>query len=217
MISTTTFLVERMNAVIGYTQSDEITLCLYTDSHEVELFFNGRLQKLTSIAASMATAHFNINLGVSIPEKAGNMAFFDCRVWNVPSLMEAANVFIWRELDATKNAISMAAQHYFSHNVLQNKNGKEMQEMLFSEKGVNFNDYPSFFKRGSYIRRVRRMVKFTADEIDRLPAKHEARRNPDLTIDRSVVERVELPPMSRVENKIGVLFRAEDPIPMDAK
>jgi tRNA(His) 5'-end guanylyltransferase len=111
----------------------------------------------------------------------------------------------------------MAAQHYFSHNVLQNKNGKEMQEMLFSEKGVNFNDYPSFFKRGSYIRRVRRMVKFTADEIDRLPAKHEARRNPDLTIDRSVVERVELPPMSRVENKIGVLFRAEDPIPMDAK
>lgn len=211
MIETTKFLVEETNAIVGFCQSDEISLILYTEKPESQLFFNGRIQKLTSVVASMATAFFNRNLPIALPEKADKFAYFDCRVWNVPSQMEAANALIWRELDATKNAISMAAQHYFSHKELQGKHGGEMQEMLFS-KGVNFNDYPSFFKRGSYVRRVRKAVKFTFDEICKLPEKHEARTNPDLVVERSVVERVELPQMSKVSNKVGVFFGGEDPL-----
>lgn len=210
MIDTTKFLVESTNAIVGYTQSDEISLILYTENPTTQLFFDGRIQKLTSVVTSMATAFFNRELPKALPEKADKFALFDCRVWNVPSTVEATNVLVWRELDATKNAISMAAQHYFSHKELQNKNGKEMQEMLF-QKGVNFNDYPSFFKRGSYIRRVHKAVKFTFDEICNLPDKHEARVNPDLVVERSVVERVELPPITKIVNRVDVFFKGADP------
>lgn len=212
MIDTTKFLVEQTNATIGYTQSDEISLCIYSDDLKEQLFFNGRIQKLTSVVASMASAFFNRNLPNALPEKADKFAYFDCRVWNVPTLSEAANVFVWRELDATKNAIQMAAQHYFSHTSLHGKHGAELQEMLFSEKQINFNDYPSFFKRGSYIRRVTRATKFTSDEIDRLPSKHAARNNPNLEVVRSVVEHIKLPVMTNVMNKVDVYFNGKEPI-----
>ena len=212
MVDTTKFLVEQTNATVGYTQSDEISLAIYTEDTNSEVYFGGRIQKLCSVLASMATAYFNRNLPTAIPEKADKFAYFDSRVWNVPTLVEAANAFVWRELDATKNAVSMAAQHYFSHTALQGKHSGEMQEMLFSQHGINFNDYPSFFKRGSYVRRVTKAVKFSAEEIDRLPAKHAARTNPDLMIERSVVERVELPKMSSVANKVDVLFSGGEPV-----
>lgn len=212
MVGTTKFLVEQSNAIIGYTQSDEISLALYSDNYHSETYLGGRIQKLCSVLASMATAYFNHHLAEAIPEKAGKYAYFDNRVWNVPDLGEAANVFVWRELDATKNAISMAAQHYFSHSTLQGKKGNEMQEMLFSEHGVNFNDYPSFFKRGTYVRRVTRDIAFTAEEIDRLPKKHAARENPNLIVTRSIVEHVQLPKITSIANKVDVLFNGADPI-----
>ena len=89
------------------------------------------------------------------------------------------------------------------------KNGSEKQELLF-QKGVNWNDYPSFFKRGSYIQRKRVVTKFSPEELERLPVKHQARLNPDLFIERWVIDRVELPPLSTIENKIGVIVYGED-------
>lgn len=82
--------------------------------------------------------------------------------------------------------------------------------MLF-QKGINFNDYPSFFKRGSYVRRVKKFIKFSTEELEKLPAKHEARMNPDLTVERSVVERVELPPITKIVNRVDVFFNGADP------
>jgi tRNA(His) 5'-end guanylyltransferase len=78
------------------------------------------------------------------------MPRFDARVYVVPTLEEAVNSFLWREQDATKNSITMAASAYYSHNELMNKNGSEKQEMLF-QKEVNWNDYPTFFIRVSYV------------------------------------------------------------------
>ncbi len=212
MVDTTKFLVEQSNACVGYTQSDEISLCLYTDNPNTEPYFGGRIQKLTSVLSSMATAYFNRNLALAIPEKADKYAYFDCRVWNVPSLVEAANVFVWRELDATKNAVSMAASYYYSATALHGKHTGEMQDMLFLGHGINFNDYPAAFKRGSYVRRVTREVKFSVEELDGLPEKHEARTNPDLLIERSVVERVELPKITSIANRVDVLFNGAEPI-----
>lgn len=209
MIATTKALAEETNASISYTQSDEISLVLYSDDYKKEIFFDGKIQKLVSVIASMATGYFNLLRPQFIPEKT-EVAFFDCRVWNVPNLTEATNTILWREFDATKNSISMAARHYYSHNQLQDKNGSEMQEMLFA-KGVNWNDYPNFFKRGSYIRRITKMIKFSTEEINRLPEQHEARKNPDLMIERSVIEIIDLPPLSKVENRIDVLFFGAEP------
>lgn len=118
MIEVTTKLVEETGALVGYTQSDEISLVLYSDDPKSELWFAGKLQKLTSVAASFATAHFNARVPALLPERSGRLACFDCRAWTVPSLEEAANVLVWREVDATKNSVSMAAREFYSHRAL---------------------------------------------------------------------------------------------------
>jgi len=211
MINTTKYMVEETNANIGYTQSDEISLVFYSDDFKSQIFFDGRIQKMTSTLAAMCSVYFNSKLPEYFLDKVKFMPTFDCRAWQVPSLVEAVNTILWREQDATKNSISMAARSYFSHKMLQDKNGSEMQEMLFS-KGVNWNDYPTFFKRGTYIQRRKIVRKFTAGELDLLPEKHEARKNPDLKIERTEIRVLDLPPLSKVINRVEVIFEGIDPI-----
>lgn len=210
MQETTKWLVEETNAICGYTQSDEISLVWYEPNNASQIFFNGRIQKMTSSLASLCTLFFNDYIRRELKEYCNKMPTFDARVWSVPTLEEAANVFLWRELDATKNAISMAAHHYLGHDKLQNKNGKEMQEMLWQQHGVNFNDFPSFFKRGMFFQKRTVLKKFDPTTDD-LPEKHEARRNPDLVIERSEIRQLDMPPFVRVTNRVGVIFNGEDP------
>lgn len=87
--------------------------------------------------------------------------------------------------------------------------GSDKQEMLF-EKGVNWNDYPSFFKRGTYVQRKRVVTPFTSEEIEKLPAKHNARKDPNYCVERWVIDNIDLPPLSKVDNKIGVIVFGED-------
>jgi tRNA(His) 5'-end guanylyltransferase len=91
------------------------------------------------------------------------------------------------------------------------KNGSDKQEMLF-ERGINWNDYPSFFKRGTYVQRKRVLTSFTLEEIEKLPVKHNARKDPNYVIERWVVDRIELPPLSKIDNKIDVIVWGVDPI-----
>jgi tRNA(His) 5'-end guanylyltransferase len=211
MIETTKYLVKETNANCGYTQSDEITLVWYSETIESQIYFDGRLFKMVSDLASMASVFFNSKLNEYLPEKANKMPRFDCRVFNVPTLDEAVNAFYWREQDATKNSISMAASCFYSHSFLMNKNGGEKQELLF-QKGINWNDYPSFFKRGTYIIRKKVNSCLSKEEIDILPEKHNARKNPNLSIERWVVDKVNLPPLSRIKNKVEVIIYGKDPI-----
>ncbi|QJW93668.1 tRNA(His) guanylyltransferase Thg1 family protein [Frigoriglobus tundricola] len=209
MIDTATVLVRETNATIGYTQSDEITLAWVADGFESQILFDGRTQKLTSVLAALGTAHFHRRLPAFLPpEYADRVPVFDCRVWNVPTLDEAANAFLWRELDATKNSVAMAARACYAHSAVHGKNRAELHELLW-QKGVNWNDYPPFFKRGTYIRTRKVAGPFTAQEREELPEKHAARRNPALVIERTECGPVELPPLVTVENRAGVLFRGE--------
>lgn len=138
---------------------------------------------------------------------------FDCRAWQVPSKTEATNTLLWRELDAAKNSISMAARSLFSHKELQGKSGSEMQEMMFG-KGVNWNDYPAFFKRGTFSQRRRELRELTTAEIDRIP---EAHRPPaGRLVDRASIVRLEMPPFSRVTNRVEVVFDGVDPLVAEA-
>jgi len=210
MVAVTVALVEQTGAVIGYTQSDEISLVLFSDDAKRPVYLDGRIQKMTSILASSATASFNHEARERLPERAGMPALFDCRCWLVPTLEEAANTLLWRERDATKNSVSMAARHYYEHGAIHGKTGVEMQDMLH-EKGVNWNDYPAFFKRGTFVRRRSVTRRFTADELAALPERHEARRDPELMVTRSSVEPLAMPPFSKVINRVGVVFRGETP------
>jgi tRNA(His) 5'-end guanylyltransferase len=217
MIETTKYLVTEMNAVVGYTQSDEISLAWrYPESDKGESWFGGRVQKLVSILASMATAKFNNYLPIVLDHQRDSLdnklyselPVFDCRVFNLPNLDEAANAFLWRELDATKNAISMAASCHFPYNDLKYKTGKEKQELLMKVYGVNFNNYPAFFKRGTFIRKITEERELTDDELSRIPMRH----RPEGKVKRHRVVEMDMPKLLTVTNRVGVLFRGEDPV-----
>lgn len=144
---------------IGYTQSDEISLLLTDwENNETQAWFQNNLSKIISISASLTTLKFNSILEdklqyIGFSEKFDSKkwrATFDSRAFNIPK-EEACNYFIWRQQDATRNAIQSAGQAYFSHSQLQNKNCNQIQEMLWSEKNINFDKYRTDFKRGSCV------------------------------------------------------------------
>lgn len=170
MQDTMKYLCENIQGcVLGYTQSDEITLILidYQNLNSCA-WFDYEVQKMCSIAASMATMAFNkfftknvnyfemtheyddtINeYCTTLVNAAEKGAMFDARVFNIPK-EEVCNLIYWRQLDATRNSIQMVGQANFSHKELQNKSCNMIQEMLFAEKGINWNDYPTYLKRGS--------------------------------------------------------------------
>jgi tRNA(His) 5'-end guanylyltransferase len=210
MIETTKYLVEETHANVGYTQSDEISLAWFIPADSTaDYMFDGRVQKLTSILAGLASAKFLRLVMEKIPEKADKIPVFDCRVWQVPTIDLAAQAFLWRELDATKNSISMAAHAYFSHKSLQGLNGSEKQERLWAEKGINWNDYPTFFKRGTYVQRKTFERELTEAERMAIPEKH--RPEPGQKFTRSSIVELELPPAKRVANYADVLFFKEEP------
>ncbi len=145
-------LVKETSALVGYTQSDEITLILYKEDPKSQIYFDGKVFKLISVCASMATAFFN-DAVPSIPNLKGKpLAFFDCRAFQVPNKWEAVNCLVWREQDATRNSILSLGQAHFSHTKLHGKSCAEIQEMLFQEYKINWNDLEPSLKKGTYVR-----------------------------------------------------------------
>lgn len=155
---------EVQGCVLGYTQSDEITLVL-VDYKKLDssAWFDNEVQKICSVAASMATMVFNrffieevanyaaysaFNLFNAYRKAVAKGAMFDARCFNVPKEDVCNNIY-WRQLDATRNSIQMVGQANFSHRQLQNKSCAQIQEMLFTEKGINWNDFSTDKKRGS--------------------------------------------------------------------
>jgi tRNA(His) guanylyltransferase len=157
---------EVTGCAFAYVQSDEISLLL-TDfsSAATEAWFDGSLQKIVSITASIATAAFNrarlvrafsraLEAGEATPSvaewEAFPMAQFDSRAFTVPDVVEVANYFLWRQQDATRNSISMATRAEYPHEAVDGKSTDAMQEMLW-QRGINWNDYPDACKRGRMI------------------------------------------------------------------
>ncbi len=145
MATTMRFLCEQIQGCrLGYTQSDEISLILNdTATIHTDAWFDGNVQKIVSVAASLATARFN----QLRPD--GGLAFFDARVFTIPDPTEVINYLVWRQQDTTRNSISMAAQHKFSPRELHGKTGDQMQDMLWKTYEINWDKYPDRFKRGT--------------------------------------------------------------------
>lgn len=179
MQDTMKYLCENIQGcVLGYTQSDEISLVL-TDYAEIttDAWFGNNLQKMCSVSASMATLAFNKffsgrvqdfmyaccdEFGDNVlPEKQNdydnavkvyfnklNAAMFDSRVFTIPK-EEVCNYLIWRQQDATRNSIQSVGQANFSQKELHGKSCNKIQDMLMLQKGINWNDYSTTLKRGS--------------------------------------------------------------------
>lgn len=179
MQETMKYLCENIQGcVLGYTQSDEITLVLVDyQNRDSDAWFDNNIQKMVSVSASMATMAFNRIFKYEIDRyewdwktsltpqsveiqaahhkyvetlnKAFNKgAMFDSRVFTLPK-EEVVNCLIWRQQDATRNSILSVGQANFSHSQLHGKKCDVIQDMLFVEKGINWNDYPTTLKRGS--------------------------------------------------------------------
>jgi tRNA(His) guanylyltransferase len=165
--------------VLGYTQSDEISLVLRNDqSLESEPFLDNRVQKIVSILASMATGWFNRVLASTtcgglrqrFPADWEDLdpAFFDARAYVVPGVEEAKNYLVWRQQDCTRNSILNAAYYGIAalpdkgkktaRKMMHGLNTKELQELMFSEARINWNDLDPEFKRGTAVHRVLRTV-----------------------------------------------------------
>lgn len=175
---------------LAYTQSDEISLLLIDyQRFETSAWFDYEIQKMCSISASMATMAFNRifnglvreykfnngeNFDLSTKEDEekycllqkyqsaiGLGAMFDARVFNIPR-EEVTNYFYWRQLDASRNSIQMVGQANFSHKELQKKSCNDIQDMLMTQKSINWNDFPTYQKRGSCV--VRNKIVIESDD-----------------------------------------------------
>ncbi len=165
-----------MGAKLAYVQSDEISILITDfDTQDTQAWFDYNIQKMVSIAASLATSEFNrLRVLRSIKERTNKtkwsevtdetflmnietsfnkMAQFDARVFQIPSRIEVENYLIWRQQDAVRNSISSVAQSLYSHKELNGVKTNEMQEMIF-QKGINWNDYDFRKKRGAVIGKV---------------------------------------------------------------
>lgn len=199
----------------GYVQSDEISLLLVDyNTITTDAWFDYNLQKVCSLAAAGATKFFNgivkefmtecrnaakTNETVGLFQEASvywhkqlrwigkeDKAMFDARAFNIPK-EEVCNYFIWRQKDATRNSIQAAGQALFSHKKLEGKSQSDIQEMLF-QKGINWNDYLTPEKRGTF---VRRFVETTETEDGVVTVRHPWYIDTDmpiLTEDRNYIE-----------------------------
>lgn len=208
MIETTKFLVSETHAKIGYTQSDEITLVFWDGSHKAEPLFGGKLFKLTSIIASLTSVKFNSLVPEHIPSKVGKLVVFDARVFQMPDLSEAANLILWRWIDARKNSISMAAQAHFSPKQLHGKTAFDRLTMLAGE-GVLWDDFPDHLKWGTFIQRRVVERELNEAELDRIP-EHVRHLHGGLKTRSDYVE-LALPPFIEVSNRVEVLFEGAAP------
>lgn len=144
-------LREVQNARFAYTQSDEVSLLLIDyNTYGSQQWFGGNLQKMVSVAASAASVWFTDSWTRHNPYSRTDVALFDARAFILPP-NEVCNYFIWRQQDATRNAIQMVARAHFSHKECLNKSCDELQEMLWQRRDINFNDIETQHKRGRVV------------------------------------------------------------------
>lgn len=236
MQEVTKFLVAETHAQLGYVQSDEISLCWLDPSKAP---FDGKLFKLQSVLASLATSKFNNYItnkyiimddfvtgdmdSLLVTSKMQNeydswkllyekcqkiIPSFDCRVFQLPNEVELANTFVWREIDAVRNSVSMLAQANFSHKELQGKDRKAMVTML-EEKGIRWNELRADLKRGAYFKRVLIEKELDDETWNKIP---DDKKPESRTVIRSEIQQYNIPEMKNVENKVGVYFYNEQPI-----
>ena len=145
MVATLQHLMQSgFKVVYGYTQSDEISLLLDLE----DVTFDRKLRKLNSVLAGEASAKLSSLLGT--------VAAFDCRISQLPNINLVIDYFRWRNSDAHRNALSAHSYWMLRKQGLSGRSANSKiehlttagkNELLF-ENGINFNDLPSWQKRG---------------------------------------------------------------------
>lgn len=231
MLETTKYLVQNIQgAIFGYTQSDEISLVLYTgDNINAQIWFDGKLNKILSNSSSMATAKFNQLRRDRNPDDK-RLPIFDSRVFQLPDVIEAINAILWRQQDSTKNSISQTASSLYSHGELEYKDGVDKQELIFQKgellkekliksgfelpdkSNFNWNDLPVGLKRGRIVAYTNKIVELTQKKLDLI-----LKNNPDNPnlfeeggkwyLNKKTLDEVEAPILSTEDNLINYFLK----------
>lgn len=134
--------------VLAYIQSDEISIIARDDmTNTTQPWVGKRLSKVVSLSAAIATSEFNT-------ASLFGQRQFDSRAFVVPDINETVNYLIWRQQDATRNSISMAAHAAFSHKSLHGVDSNGMLDRLRTA-GKPWEDTPTHFKRGTICKPVK--------------------------------------------------------------
>lgn len=225
-------LVKVSGARLAHTYSDEISLLLYVDNHESQIYCQGKPQKLITVLASTLTLLFQSATNgwrkdrrthgadfcdVAAAPMGMPPAYFDARAFALPSLDEAANYFRWRELDAIRNSVSSLAQSYFSPTWLKGMSGDQMktelrkitaaQESLPAGKVEPITTWESLSPRetrGQYVARRKVFKELDAETLVRIDEGH----RPDGPIERHEVQLLDMPPWATLTNPAEVLLGA---------
>jgi len=197
MVKTTAALVEDFNAVMGYTQSDEITLILLP--HLLEgvpqpYIYNNQIQKLVSISASDATNIFTneirrlIETGRIKPEEYSEAvqkklkyprSYFDARVFNIANVTECFNNVFWRATyDCVRNSTNSLGREHFSQKAMDKLTAKEVREKLKTEKNVDWELMDPEFRYGTFVKK--RLVKKVVE------AEHKSKNGPEEVLRRKI-------------------------------
>jgi len=181
-------LNEIQGSKLAYIQSDEISI-LATDYENLETqsWFDKNLQKMVSVSASVATMCFNNYIHNLI--KCDSNALFDSRIFVLPK-EEVCNYAIWRQKDCTRNSIQGLGQANFSHKEMSGLNNDQVQEKLFQERKINWNDFETWKKRGVclYKKTVQKTVPNIAEPVMRTEIEVDW-EIPIFTQDRNYVEK----------------------------
>jgi tRNA(His) guanylyltransferase len=154
-VSVIKLMREIQGACFAYCQSDEISI-LSTDfaQHTTDAWFNGNVQKITSVSASLMTSAFNYERFMRyLGEPNFKMASFDSRVFTIPERTEVGNYFTWRNKDCIRNSVSMFAHSMFSPKELHGRNTPTMIEMIKFKSGIVWSECPHRQIYGRIIRR----------------------------------------------------------------
>jgi len=195
-------LCKEFNCSLVETHSDEISLG-WTDIEKAP--FDGRYFKLVSNIASYATSVFLCRIRPFICDKLmkGNYPSFDCRVFQVPNLMELANLFIWRQNDCMRGCLNQYAQQFFSHKQLQGKSGKERYDMLIAAGHGYDNNVASVFRFGYFCGKQSYVMEIPPEHI---------KSDGETTCTRTMIAKKSVEyPISHIENKVEFLFFGEEP------
>ena len=185
MLDVTKSLVDETGAVLGYTQSDEISLLWYADEQvNNKVFFNGRIQKMVSNLSSIATAYFLMGAIKLWPELClKRPPTFDCRVIEANDIDNAIDMFRLREIDGIKNSIFTFSRFYFSDKELKGKKQKDQLKML-NDIGQDWNSLINLFKYGKYVIKEKEIKPISKDILEKIPDNHKPKNN---MIERSVI------------------------------
>lgn len=197
MNATTRYLCsEIQGAVLGYVQSDEISILLADfQDFTTQMWFDGNVQKIASIAASLATAKFNQLRSIRAMNESKifleaddfkkiRLATFDARTFQIPEKEEVINYFIWRQRDAIKNSIQSVAQAHFSQKQLNKVNTDEMKGLL-ADKGILWEDFTYREQRGGIVMKVK--VEITEGDTTYTRNKWRSVETPVISADRTLL------------------------------